>query len=586
MQSPWMLQDPQVMKRLLLAGNGGPQPNVPPAPPPGAPKTPFYPPGMTGGAQVPSSVPPMFLPGQQPGATRAPAATPSPWASFGPSGSAPAPSGLLPALRGAVQTEEHSADNQTGYSGADATTGRQGKAPVASGVPAASTAPVAGGQESTPTGQLQQAGARAPTSSFSAPFGFFGPAQKQMLTSLLPEVGDQNYLGQGGALPRFDPFSGQGETSSAKGEESTTEAEHVTEPIPEGSYGEAYNRMLQGTPGLRMERSDTDTLRKGVGALGSMVANRSPIGWLDLGPLMSLTDAWTGSNFAKNYRPPQNYLQPLADFAKTLSGTEFNLSAGELNLLRSQLGDYVNRGVNSDVQGQRGAQSGGMGQHLDPYKPMELALQAHAQERADQKETREAGQQSSADIQKAQANMPAEDLYQALQQLDQMAKASKANGQPMPGYKQVPGTNRDIRVPNAINGIMNDQMAQTLNRDIAILQNAEMHDEFGARQTAVELRRNAAQMGISAFNTSDQLKQALRDYTKAAQKHLERTIEGLPPEAQKLYRSNPKFRQPSDFNFDFGTGSGGGATSAPAPGAGGKSVKEQLMEKLRGAPAK
>lgn len=59
---------------------------------------------------------------------------------------------------------------------------------------------------------------------------------------------------------------------------------------------------VQGLPMFEEQAREDEALR----ALAAESAAAQPVGQVDVSPLMALTDAWTGSNFARSYKAPDN----------------------------------------------------------------------------------------------------------------------------------------------------------------------------------------------------------------------------------------------------------------------------------------
>lgn len=105
---------------------------------------------------------------------------------------------------------------------------------------------------------------------------------------------------------------------------------------PQDKYDQLMNRLEKRTlQGINDQRSTVEELQKYKDAI-----LQGQSSGLDLSPLMSLADQWTGSNMARSYEAPETAgqrAQKAMQLTQQIGGAQSKIADDELNLLRTQL---------------------------------------------------------------------------------------------------------------------------------------------------------------------------------------------------------------------------------------------------------
>jgi hypothetical protein len=106
---------------------------------------------------------------------------------------------------------------------------------------------------------------------------------------------------------------------------------------PQDKYDQLMNRLEKRTlQGINDQRSSVEELQKYKDAILNQGANTG----IDLSPLMTLADQWTGSNMARGYQAPESAgerAQKAMQLTQQIGGAQGKIADDELNLLRTQL---------------------------------------------------------------------------------------------------------------------------------------------------------------------------------------------------------------------------------------------------------
>lgn len=368
--------------------------------------------------------------------------------------------------------------------------------------------------------------------------------QKGILGNTMAEFQDRNYL------QPIDPMTMKGEKSEGTAAQKTDVSTQQTAAVPEGAFGTALARVIQGTPGMQMMRGDLTNLRGSLGDIIKREGAAGPGSRVDLSPAMALSDTWFGGDLSKGYHPPLKRLEMVANLAKTLTGGEGQLTDSEVNFLRSQLQDKYMSDLATNLGGSRQVSVGaGMGAGM--MNPLEfLRFGAEQQQRAIQHD-REASQDAGKFA--GEGGTQYAEIQKALEGIDKIARNNHAYQQNyLPGYGgHVPligGLIQNFHNPSNI-GLSEE--GKDLNRYLAVLSNAANHADFGDRITNSEMQAQARNLATAQGQGPRQALKAISDYQAALRRALTAKRGSMTDQARAKAKQSGAL-MPEDFNFTFG----------------------------------
>lgn len=393
-------------------------------------------------------------------------------------------------------------------------------------------------------------------------------AQQALAAKAAPELTDKNYLRKPGK------DEGMKSTSRLEGKVGATSSN--VGAISDDAYNEAFQRVEEGTPAMRRQKSDIDRLRAVIGKLAG--DQEDTLQTLDLSPGMALTDTWYGGNIQKGYTPPTKKRALIAQLNDQLLKAEGSMSQDEINLLKAQLQDKFGQSILQGGAVTRQFTQGTGGKQPNPYEALRY------QESVDQ-HRREQGNKDQEAVKKLIDNRGDEfrTIADTFSNIDETLKRAEEKGEQNPGYFKVPDMvagvigSKEVQIPF---DILKSEEGKDIGRYTDTLKTALIRKYSGTAASDKEVRRLASLLGDQLTQGPQQFRKALRDLQSAVRNAEADREKGLSQSQRKIYEESGALRS-DDLKSRFGMPDGPEIQSPAAAESKGGETLEQKKARLK-----